>query len=85
MDQQIHISCLGLVRNVVGCPEESIKAAPGTTIGDLLQLSAAKQGGPSQQSVFRNSSALHAKFKVADLDDHRFVDEMARSGFFDKL
>lgn len=64
MDQQIHISYLGLVRNVIGCREETVKAAPGTTIGELLKLLAAKHGDPFQQSVFKKSGELRATAQV---------------------
>ena len=54
MDQQTQASKRGLVRSVIGCGEDNIEAAPGTTIGDLLQLLVAKHGDPFQKSVFRN-------------------------------
>lgn len=64
MDQQIHISYLGLVRNVIGCREETVSAAPGTTIGELLKLLAAKHGDPFQHSVFKKSGELRATAQV---------------------
>jgi molybdopterin converting factor small subunit len=64
MDQQIHISYLGLVRNVIGCGEENVEAAPGTTIGELLQFLVAKHGDPFQKSVFRNGGELRSTAQV---------------------
>ncbi len=64
MDQRIHISYLGLVRNVIGCREETVNAAPGTTIGDLLQFLAAKHGDPFQKSVLRNGGELRSMAQV---------------------
>ena len=54
MDQQIQVSNRGPVRNVIGCGEDNVEAAPGTTIGDLLQLLVAKHSDSFQKSVFRN-------------------------------
>jgi molybdopterin converting factor small subunit len=64
MDQRIHISYLGLVRNVIGCREETVNAAPGTTIGELLQLLVAKHGDPFQHSVLKNGGQLRATAQV---------------------
>jgi hypothetical protein len=44
MDQQVHISYLGLVRNVIGCREEYIEVLHGSTVGQLLRLLVDKQG-----------------------------------------
>jgi len=81
MDQRIHISYLGLVRNVIGCSEETVNAAPGTTIGELLQVLAAKHGGPFQHSVFKNGGELRATAQVC-VDD-RDIDEL--NGFDTRL
>jgi molybdopterin converting factor small subunit len=64
MDQQIHVSYLGLVRNVIGCGEENVGAAPGTTIGALLQFLVAKHGDPFQKSVFQNGGKLRSTAQV---------------------
>ena len=53
MDQQIQGSNLRLVRNVIGCSEENVETAPSATIGELLQLLAAKPCDRIQQNVFR--------------------------------
>jgi hypothetical protein len=50
----------GLIRNVIACREETVNAAPGTTIGELLQFSAAKHGDPFQHRVFTNSGELRS-------------------------
>jgi len=71
MDQQIQGSNLRLVRNVIGCSEENVETAPGATIGDLLQLLAAKHCDRIQQNVFRcndlnieiNSSSATTKIR----------------------
>jgi molybdopterin converting factor small subunit len=64
MEQQIHISYLGLVRNVIGCREETVKAAPGTTIGELLQFLVVKHGDSFQQSVLRKGGELRSTAQV---------------------
>lgn len=78
MDQQIHISYLGLVRNVIGCGEENVEAAPGTTIGELLQLLVAKHGDPFKKSVFQNGGKLRSIAQVC-LND-RDIDELQGFG-----
>ena len=64
MDQQIHVSYLGLVRNVIGCREENVKAAPGATIGELLQFLVAKHGDPFQKSVFKSGGELRSTAQI---------------------
>ena len=64
MDQQIHISYLGLVRNVIGRREETVNAAPGTTIGELLEFLVAKHGDTFQRSVFKKGGELRAMAQV---------------------
>lgn len=64
MDQQVQVSYLGLVRNVIGCREETVNAAPGTTIGELLQFLVAKHGDPFQKSVFKNGGELRSTAQV---------------------
>ena len=64
MGQQIHVSYLGLVRNVIGCREENVEAAPGATIGELLQLLVAKHGDPFKQSVFQIGGKLRSTAQV---------------------
>jgi molybdopterin converting factor small subunit len=81
MDQQIHVSYLGLVRNVIGCREETVKAAPGTTIGEFLQFLATKHGDPFRHSVLKNGGELRATAQVC-VDD-RDIDEL--NGFDTRL
>jgi hypothetical protein len=54
LDQQVHISYLGLVRHVIGCREEDIQVLHGTTVGEFLRLLADKHGLPFQESVRQN-------------------------------
>jgi molybdopterin converting factor small subunit len=68
MDQQVHISYLGLVRNVIGCREEDIGVLQGTTVGQLLRVLAEHHGPPFQQSVFKQSGELRATAQVC-IDD----------------
>jgi molybdopterin converting factor small subunit len=75
MDQQVHVSYLGLVRNVIGCGEENVEAAPGTTIGEFLQVLVAKHGDPFKKSVFQNGGKLRSTAQVClndcDIDELR--------------
>ncbi|HEX9144832.1 MAG TPA: hypothetical protein VGA09_11205 [Candidatus Binatia bacterium] len=68
MDQQVHISYLGLVRNVIGCREEDVQVLQGTTVGELLRLLVDKHGLPFQESVFKQSGELRATAQVC-VDD----------------
>ena len=56
----VHISYLGLVRNVIGCREEEIEVAPGITVGELLARLIEKHGDPFRASVFRSAKELRA-------------------------
>ena len=68
MDQQVHISYLGLVRNVIGCREEEIEVLHGSTVGQLLRVLVDKHGLPFQESVFKQSGELRATTQVC-VDD----------------
>ncbi len=81
MDQQVHISYLGLVRNVIGCREEDVQVSHGTTVGELLHLLADKHGLPFQESVFKQSGELRATAQVC-VDD-RDINEL--KGFDTRL
>jgi len=81
MNTQLHISYLGLVRNVIGRSEEEFEVLAGTTIGQLLRLLAAKHGLPFTQSVLKQSGELRATAQVC-LDD-RDIDEL--DGFDTRL
>jgi molybdopterin converting factor small subunit len=74
LDQQVHISYLGLVRNVIGCRQEEISVSSGTTVGQLLSLLTDKHGSPFQESVFKQSGKLRATVQVC-LDD-RDIDDL---------
>jgi molybdopterin converting factor small subunit len=81
LDQQVHISYLGLVRNVIGCREEDVQVLHGTTVGELLRLLADRHGLPFQESVFKQNGALRATAQVC-VDD-RDINEL--KGFDTRL
>ncbi len=60
MEQRVHVSYLGLVRNVIGCREEEIETGPGITIGEFLALLVEKHGDPFRQSVFQQTGELRS-------------------------
>jgi molybdopterin converting factor small subunit len=64
LDQQVHISYVGLVRNVIACREEEIQVLCGTTVGELLHLLADKHGLPFKESVFKQNGELRATAQV---------------------
>jgi molybdopterin converting factor small subunit len=64
MDQQVQISYIGLVRNVIGRSEENLTVGDGTTVGELLHLLAEKHGRPFRESVFKQSGQLRAMAQV---------------------
>ena len=81
MKTQLHISYLGLVRNVIGRSEEDLDVRAGTTVGELLCLLADRHGPPFRQSVFKTSGELRAMAQVC-VDD-RDIDEL--KGFDTRL
>jgi len=68
MGQQVHISYLGLVRNVIACREENIDIVRDATIGQLLRLLIEKHGPPFRESVFNQSGELRSTAQVC-VDD----------------
>jgi molybdopterin converting factor small subunit len=74
MKTQLHISYLGLVRNVIGCSEEDLEICAGTTVDQLLRLLADRHGDPFRQSVLKQSGELRATAQVC-VDD-RDIDEL---------
>lgn len=60
MEARIHVSYLGLVRNVIGCREEDLEVASGTTVGELLAMPAEKHGDPFRLSVLKGSGELRS-------------------------
>jgi molybdopterin converting factor small subunit len=74
MKTQLHISYLGLVRNVIGCSEEDLDVAANTTVGQLLRVLAERHGSPFKLSVFKQSGELRATAQVC-VDDHD-IDEL---------
>ncbi len=81
MKTQLHISYLGLVRNVIGRSEEDLDVLAGTTVGQLLRLLGDKHGSPFKQSVLKQSGELRAMAQVC-VDD-RDIDEL--NGFDTRL
>jgi len=60
MEARIQVSYLGLVRNVIGCREEELEIAVGTTVGELLSRLAQRHGDPFRMSVFREGGELRS-------------------------
>ncbi|TAJ90154.1 MoaD family protein [bacterium] len=60
MPSRVHVSYLGLVRNVIGRREEEIEVSPGTTVGELLARLADKHGDPFRLSVFKGNGELRS-------------------------
>ncbi len=81
MKTQLHISYLGLVRNVIGRSEENLDVLAGTTVGQLLRLLADKHSPPFRQSVLKQSGDLRATAQVCVED--RDIDEL--NGFDTQL
>jgi molybdopterin converting factor small subunit len=84
MDNRIHVSYLGLVRNVIGCREEEIEAGPRITIGELLGLLAERHGDAFRQSVFRRHGELRSTALVCvndcDISELQGFDTRLESG-----
>ena len=74
MKTHLHISYLGLVRNVIGRSEEDLDVLAGTTVGQLLRLLADKHGDPFKQSVLKQNGDLRGTAQVC-VDD-RDIDEL---------
>jgi molybdopterin converting factor small subunit len=74
MKTHLHVSYLGLVRNVIGCNEEDLDVLAGTTVGQLLHLLIDEHGTPFQQSVLKQSGELRAMTQVCVND--RDIDEL---------
>lgn len=64
MEQLVHVSYIGLVRNVIGCSEENVEVIRGATVGQLLAKLIAKHGPPFKQSVFKQTGDLRAMSQV---------------------
>ena len=60
MEARVHVSYLGLVRNVIGCREEELEITSGTTVGELLAKLADRHGDPFRSSVFRTVGELRS-------------------------
>ena len=68
MEQVVYVSYIGLVRNVIGCSEETVKVIRGATVGQLLTQLVAKHGLPFQQSVLKQTGELRSMAQVC-IDD----------------
>lgn len=58
METSVHVSYLGLVRNVIGRREEEIEVSPGTTVGELLEKLVERHGDPFRVSVLKGAGEL---------------------------
>lgn len=74
MKTHLHVSYLGLVRNVIARNEEDLDVLAGTTVGQLLLLLIAEHGPPFQRSVLKQSGELRAMAQVCVND--RDIDEL---------
>jgi len=74
MNTHLHVSYLGLVRNVIGRNQEELDVLAGTTVGQLLGLLIEEHGPPFKQSVLKQSGELRAMAQVC-VDD-RDIDEL---------
>lgn len=74
MEQRVHVSYIGLVRNVIGCGEEDVEVVRGATIGQLLTQLISKHGLPFRESVFKQSGELRSMAQVCVED--RDIDEL---------
>jgi molybdopterin converting factor small subunit len=81
MNTHLHVSYLGLVRNVIGRSEEALDVLAGTTVGQLLRLLIEEHGPPLQQSVLKQNGELRAMAQLC-VDD-RDIDEL--NGFDTRL
>ena len=70
----VKVSYLGLVRNVIGCREEEIEIAPGTTVGELFTRLIERHGDPFRVSVFKSQKELRSTALVCVND--RDIDQM---------
>ena len=73
MKTHLHVSYLGLVRNVIGRSEEDFDVLAGTTVGQLLGLLTEEHGPPFKQSVLKQSGELRAMTQVC-VNDRDIVD-----------
>jgi MoaD family protein len=84
MPSRVHVSYLGLVRNVIGQREEDIEIAPGSTVGELLVQLSEKHGDPFRASVFRSRGELRATALVCindrDITELQGFDTKLKSG-----
>jgi len=84
MDQQVHVSYLGLVRNVIGRGEEDIEVLPGASVRQLLRFLIEKHGPPFKESVFEQSGELRPMAQMCvddrDIKELHGLDARLRSG-----
>ncbi|HWP60239.1 MAG TPA: MoaD/ThiS family protein [Candidatus Acidoferrales bacterium] len=70
---RVHVSYLGLVRNVIGQREEEIEIPAGTTVKELLAKLEEKYGEPFRASVFKGRGELRGTAQVC-IDDRDITD-----------
>jgi molybdopterin converting factor small subunit len=74
MNTHLHVSYLGLVRNVIGLSEEDLEVLAGATVGQLLAQLTARHGLPFKETVFKQSGELRSMTQVCVED--RDIDEL---------
>jgi molybdopterin converting factor small subunit len=81
---EIRVSYLGLLRNVVGDGEETLRATPDTTVGQLIDRLAERHGEALRQSLFRRDGRLRTFAQVCvddrDIDDLQGLDTRLDAG-----
>ncbi|HEY7554372.1 MAG TPA: MoaD/ThiS family protein [Candidatus Binatia bacterium] len=84
MKTQLHVSYLGLVRNVIGLSEEDLEVLAGVTVGQLLAQLTARHGLPFKETVFKQSGELRSMSQVCvedcDIDDLDGLDTKIDNG-----
>ncbi|MBI3015467.1 MAG: MoaD/ThiS family protein [Candidatus Tectomicrobia bacterium] len=58
--RRVKVVYLGLVRNVLDCPEEVAEVGDRTTVGQLLEQLASRHGDPFRWSVFKGNGELRS-------------------------
>jgi molybdopterin converting factor small subunit len=70
---EIRVSYLGLLRNVVGDGEETVRAGADTTVGQLIDRLAERHGDALRDSLYRRDGRLRTFAQVCvddrDIDD----------------
>ena len=84
MKTRLHVSYLGLVRNVIGLSEEDLEVLAGATVGQLLAQLTARHGLPFRETVLNQSGELRSMSQVCvedrDIDDLDGLDTKIDNG-----